>query len=1000
MKNFKLGGLSTAFESLATGEEAEVTAIETQLEDHAADANAHSTPATATNQGDEAARAAAEAEAQAAADAAAQAALEGGDGAAGGAGAEVPTEAATGGEGSGEPADAGEPGAGAEGDAPAVTAAEINADIEATTEEPEAEVELEDEAELGDQAVEKIDDAIEQVSNTDTEGEPDAFKDDVEVTVAMTNESLKTMYRGYDVSDLMVSLQAFESRRLVSTVNRQQFRALAMEKLEEQKSGVLERIAKAAAKLWAWIKEKLTAFLDMFRGQAKRRERILAAAKDAPEGNPIIIKSQFLATMLTKASGTKVERASEITSELQGLGKVISGLSEYANRFNTNFQFFERGGIRWGDLAAEIDISKAGVVNEQEFIGGWKFSFEAGEVDGGDVQTSIRSLLTTQKIVFERLDVKAKDDEVRTLRVSEVRSLFKILDSMERTIGDKGVKDLANRLNIGSFSAAYRKFGASGGEPGQLETWKAFVTNSGRLAGRPLLNALGAFSALSKALTALGDASVRSAKGDANPDVLDAESPSKATGGAPKGFDKANAEDVEFRDLATESYSETHNPDLLTTDQDYKQPIDDDLAKDENGEFKDTKLKVEEAVQPENGSITAAIENYGAAADVFQDGVQGLDENQQMVEILEAKQADGALDEGIAAMASLASESLHFHRFGMTPVGNYGIGFESFEKGAYRQRAASMAVESWKDKGREMIKNLIEALKKVGNMVRYLWKQFMTFFKGQEGRLERVSRQLATTPDTKMTARYITGDKNLMRFSVKGSALTASSTTAMLEAANSLTKAVLEDALVMVEAGSYQLQNDPGKATSTLQKVRSGGRLGSVNGVKSSNEEGKGVYTFTELPAGQEAVFVRPDMTDGIGAGFEARMGKGEGKAASQVKSLTKSECKTVLGSVRKALSNATSLDRDVKAVIDMVDSAVKDLDPAKFENQEESGAARKAVGSLSKVSMGEARIALKAHGIAVSVALDLVTASAGLKAEKVEDAGEGKRPALAAPAA
>lgn len=984
----------------ATAEGAQATAEATaaELSQHENDAAAHGgAEATA----DEAAAAAAQAEADAQA---AQAAATGTTGTEGADTTAADPEAAA--------AVAAADAAAAEAPASDSTTAVIEEAV-AEADDVDAEVaDTEAEAAVMDEATDRTDDVIAAVEEVEPENE-DAPAE-IAATVGLANESLKRLLGPRFNESLLVKMPSNESYTLKSTRTRQMYKNLAIESLTEAKDGFVQRMKDTIVKIWDWIKARLDKLVTWFRSSGKERAALLKRAEEAKITNRAVIENATLAQYLT-ISGQVEDTSSGLAKSLDDIGDL---LKDYYKRVG-DLMVGQAGKFMLGDEPAKNVLPKA--TAKKGLLGGWSYSVDAETPDGKDIEAALEAISNT-RVNIVRDSAPAKN-RVTTLNSADIVSLFRAADKFEKEVIDTPEAKRARSVTGKTFGALMARIQSSNSsKPEELRKLLRILSRLSALLVSPVSKLSAVGNSAVSTINLFAKVSLRAAKGESVEDELKGGSvvdeqaaAAKATNARPfdpkadRSFSarKAGAEDVSFKDVANENHSDTtvaggDDPLDLNKDQN---PGDADLnqssqpAAEAPGK-QDAKMKDTELDLPEEPQVTAALEAYEELTDAIEDGTDGLGLTERAITAAEGAQGKQGLDEAGAELMSIASEAIHKKFLNIDAV-DLGFGLESFSRSAYKLKATGVSVESWKEKAKEIGQKIIEMVKQLGRMIRYVWKQFLTLFKGLEGKYERINRKLATTNEASMKNGKAFDSDSL---TINGKAITPSVFNSAITAAVKLASDVAEDGLDLAEIASDQAQGKSADAARKVQQFAIGSKLAKNSDVKSSKEDGKTTYTFTELPGGRVANFVRPDMTDGIATGFSASIGKGEKKEAKvKTRNMDKSESKQVMQAVRKALDAMKKISSDVDAIAKSVDEIGSKLDPKALEGQGQADAARKAIGALGKAVMSDSKVAIQAIRMLSETGLNFVAKSIGMKgteAAQAEPGMPGGAKALPAPAA
>jgi len=978
----------------ATAEDAQATATATaeELAQHEQDAGAHG---GAENTADEAAAAAAQAEADAQAAAAA-------------AGADTTSAAPE--------AAAAVAAADEAADAPATdsTTAVVEEAV-AEAEEADAQVaESDEEVAAMDEAVDRTDDVIVAVDEIEPENE-DAPAE-IAATVGLANESLKRLLGPRFNESMLTKLPSNEAYSMKSVRTRQMYKNLALESLGEAKDGFFQRMKQTVVKFWEWIKARFAKLVTWIKGASKERGALLTKAKEKNFTTRAVIENATLAQYLTLGKSVE-DTATGLASSFGQLGKIYTDFCDRATGVSSLF----KGGFaldfgQFKKIAAQSD-------SNVDLLGGWELITKgAGQRAGANTVEEALAVIDQMEVNLTR-SKKAPGDRVTTLNTADITTLFASVEEFEKKILNSPEAKAARNVSSNWLVNVEMRWKSNSADRGDNER------ESYRLISRAsalLLGPLGKLTSIANqsisTVNLLAKVSIKAASGESTDEDLKGDTnvdeqaaAAKATNARP--FDpkadrsmssrKAGAEDVSFRDVSKENHTDPSvaggddpldlNPADQAGDADLNQssqPAADAPGK-QNANMKETELDL-----PEEPQVTAALEAYESFVDGIEDGTDGLGLTERAIAAAEGAQGKQGLDEAGAELMSIASEAIHKKFMGLEAV-DLGFGLESFSRSAYKLKATGVSVESWKEKAKEIGTKIIEMIKNLGRMIRYVWKQFLTLFKGLEGKYERVNRKLATTNEASMkNAKAFESDS----LTINGKAITVSVFNSAITSAVKLAGDVAEDGLDLAEIAADQAQGKAADAARKVQQFAIGSKLAKNSDVKSSKADGKTTYTFDELPGGRVANFVRPDMTDGIATGFSASISKGEKKEAKvKTRNLDKSESKQVMQAVRKALDAVKKVSSDVEAIAKSVDEIGSKLDPKNLEGQGAADAARKAIGALGRAVMSDSKVAIQSIRLLSETGLNYVAKSIGMKgteAAQAEPGMPGGAKALPAPAA
>lgn len=901
-------------------------------------------------------------------------------------------------------------------DATAADAPEVEtttADVEKAVVEAEDGDEITEEAEeevaAMDEAVERTDDVIEAVEEIEPENE-DAPAE-IDATVGLANESMKRLLGARFDKSLLAKLPANESYSLKSVRTRQMYKSLAIESLQESKDGFFTKMKNAIIKIWNWIKARLDKLVTWFRGSAKERAAILKRAQEAKITNRVVIDNATLAQYLT-VNGEVEDTVAGLSMNLKVMGELLTSYYKRAVAVADGHAFTLGKGGDGADVLKGLFSILPASDNGTPLLGGWTHSVKAGEAKPDDINEVLEAI-SDISVTVER-DTAPSKERVTSLNSADIANLFREVDKFEKEVIDSPEAKKARSIRADFISHLIAKHRSKDDSREDME--RMFLRIASRLSAlltSPLAKLSSVANSSVSTINLFAKVSLRAGKGESVEEDLkatDASMPNVKPGKGTKpsmAERKANAEDAVFRDLSNEDHKDPtveggEDPlDLNPSDQ----PGDATLNQSSQPAAaapgtQDAKMKESELELPEEPQITAAIEQYEEFTDHIEDGVEGLELTERTIAVAEGAQGKQGLDEAGAELMSIASEAIHKHWLGMEAV-NLGLGVESFSRSAYKLKATGISVESWKEKAQEIGKKIVEMVKKLGRMIRYLWKQFKTFFKGLEGKYERINRRLATTKEATMkNGKGFETEK----FAINGKAITPSVFSSAITSAAKIATDVAEDALDLAEIAADQVEGKASDAARKVQQFTIGSRLAKNSDVKTSKAEGKTTYTFNELPGNRVASFTRPDMTDGIELGFSASLGKGEGEVKKvKVRNLDKSESKQIMQAVRKGLDVIDQVGKDIETIAKQVEEIGKGLDPKKLEGDGVAKAARKAVGALGKAVMSDSKVAIQGIRLISEAGLDYVAKSIGMKgteAQAEDQATAGAQRQLPAPSA
>ena len=879
------------------------------------------------------------------------------------------------------------------------TVEEAAADIQEADEET---LETEEQVAAMDQATDRTEDVIEAVNEADPADEEAGAE--ISSTVAMANESMKRFLGSRFQSSMLTTLSSNESFSMKSPKLRGMYKGLALEALEETKTGFFTRMKEALIRFWDWIKARLAKLVTWFRGAAKEREKLLAAAREANITTRAVVDNATLAQYLTV--GNQVEDAPlTLKKALDDLGDLLKDHYARANDFVKGVTGYD------GERAAKgllKTLPLAYVGKPQQLLGGYTFSVTSGDISIADtkegVMAGVLESISGVDVKIER-DGKPAKARVTTLTTSDIVTLFGAAADFEKDVLESSEAKSARAVSGNWIGQAIAKF-LSKQEDREFGE-RVLLRTLSRLSSvllNPMAKLISIANQANSTVNLLAKISIKTAKGESTEaDLKEGEGASNVKPFDPKAdrsfsARKEGAEDIKFKDVATEDYTDPAegddplqlNPPAEAGDADLNQSSQ--PAAEAPGK-QDAAMKETDLDLPDEPQVSAALEQYEEFVDGVQDGVDGLDLTERTIEVAEGAQGKSGLDEAGAELMSIASEAIHSKFMGLEKI-DLGFGVESFRSSAYKLRATNMSVESWKEKGKEIGAKIVEMVKNLGKMIRYLWKQFLTLFKGLEGKYERINRKLATTQESAMKNGKAFESGSL---SINGKAISAQALGSALTAATKIANDVASDALDLAEIASYQAQGNTAEAGRKTQEFVRGSKLSKNSDVKTSKEDGKTIYRFEELPGGRAMVFGRPDMEGGLVAGFTASIEKGDAKEVkAKAMNLNKSEAKNVMRSVRGGLDSIKQLDQDVNAVVKSVDEIVSKLDPAKLEGQEGAAATRKAIGALGKVALNDTKVAIQGLRMLIEVGLNFVAKSIGMKGSEAAATGKDGKPSSA----
>lgn len=830
----------------------------------------------------------------------------------------------------------------------------VDDEAQASEEVTSVQDEVENEVAVLDEASEIVSNTAEVVEGVDVEADGDVDPvEEIDSIIAVSNERLR-LKLGSLGKDLVFNTTSLEGRSFKSVQGRLMAKELALENLDQQKKGIFAKAIEAIKKAWEWIATRAKEIWIKLTGTKKRREKIVAFLKENPVKQKVVVENAQLAQRLG------ITRSNNVYSDVvDTIANLISVIDVHAKTSVVSFTSI----VKNPDIEKAVVQARQLLDNTVLSLGGFgTLSIKLSESSGAEFFTESRVDFTppTGKFV----------DSINTLSSDEVIKLFGVLDnSLKRIENDEVIKQLKQgkpgpivrgMANLGVKSSAGLELSDSGNARREV---LAALGNYARLFTTPLSRLIGFLGQLDISVTMLGELTVKVAKGK-EADVKGGTGTALA--------------------LASEGISSTEGgPEVLTDEKDYEDGNDYDLNEGKDpGEFKKVELDEGEIEQTEIGTVSAAIEQFEEMAEVLEEAGEAAELHDQSEEAIEAALSGNGLDETAATFMDIAAEAIHGKMLRLdreyTPTLNRkSVSLENFRKSAYRLEATSASLEDWKETGKGIIEAIKKALAKVVAMIRYVYKQAKTYFKGAEGRVERLRRRLQTTPDTKMSPKPIEDEKSLARFRVGNKALNPSTTNEGLDQLAKAMDAAINDSLVLVSAGEDIIKGKAAEASRVLVKFNNTNELVKLATVK--EKDGSFIYTVDDIPGGSEIVITRPKLDGELTTGFKATVTKKtEGRASGVVRTLSKSDAKKVLGSVSTALTKAENTSKELDSLVKMVEDITKGIKDEDFNDSKARSAAKKAVAGLSRVSSGEVFTVIKAQGMAIDTILTWVGKSIG----------------------
>lgn len=818
--------------------------------------------------------------------------------------------------------------------------------------------EIEDEITALDEASEIVSNTAEVVEGVDVETDDDVNPvEEIDTIIAVSNERLR-LKLGALGKDLVFNTTSLEGRSFKSVQGRLMAKELALENLDQQQKGIFAKAIEAIKKAWEWIVTRVKELWVKLTGAKRRRDKIRVFLKDNAVSQKVLVENTRLGGMLglsrntSAASGTK-SAIQNIKVTILDHCKVLSTISQTVKQKSAD-----------ADLVRTLHSVLQAKETDLGGFGTYKIELSGAQ--------DLKTFLGQSKVVIE--PVKQKDvTYFNTLTSSEVIEVFDLLDSALAELDKNPIIKEATKGQVPKTIELIARVGdkiestPDSDRARNISARYSLFSNYGRLFTTPFNRLMSIMGQLDLAVTMLGELTVKVAKGK------DAE----VKGGATP---------------ATEGISSTEGgPEVLTDDKDYEAGNDYDLNEGKDpGEFKNVKLDEGEIEQTEIGTVSAAIEQFEEMAEVLEEAGEAAELHDQGEEVIEAALSRNGLDESAATFMDIAAEAIHgrmlrLERASTPTLDRRSVSLENFRKSAYRLEATSTSLEDWKETGQNIMKAIREAIAKIVKMIRYVYSQAKTFFKGAKGRVERIQRAVQATPDTKMVPREIDGDKAVQRFRIGDKALDARGVEKGLGVLSHTMDAVIEDSSTLITAGWGIIK---GRAEASAKILTDFNTDNELRKITSPNEkDGAYEYVVSEIPGGSEIVITRPKLEGELSSGFKASVTKKtEGTASVKPKTLSKSDAKKVLVSVSTALAQADSTSKRLDDLVKMVDDLLKDIKETDFDDKKERSSIKKAISGLSRVSSSEVFAVIKAQGLAIDTSLALVSRSTGSSAEEKKE--------------